>query len=37
MRQRERNLRPPDSDDVAVAATTGLAVARVVRRRVLTD
>jgi putative transposase len=32
---RARNLRPPDSDDITVAATTDFAVARIRRRRVL--
>jgi putative transposase len=32
---RARNLRPPDSDDITMAATTDLAVARIWRRRVL--
>jgi hypothetical protein len=32
---RARNLRPPDSDDITMAATTGLAAARIRRRRVL--
>jgi putative transposase len=33
--RRARNLRPPDSDDITMAATTGLAAARIRRRRVL--
>jgi len=32
---RARNLRPPDSDDIAMAAITDLAAARIRRRRVL--
>jgi putative transposase len=32
---RARKLRPPDCDDIAVAMTTGLATARIRRRRVL--
>lgn len=30
---RARNLRPPDSDDIAMAAITDLAAARIRRRR----
>jgi hypothetical protein len=32
---RARKLRPPDCDDIAMATTTGLATARIRRRRVL--
>ena len=32
---RARNLRPPDSDDITMAAISDLAVARIWRRRVL--
>ncbi len=32
---RARNLRPPECDDITMAATTDLAAARVRRRRVL--
>jgi putative transposase len=32
---RARNLRPPDSDDITMAAATDLAAARIWRRRVL--
>jgi putative transposase len=32
---RARNLRPPDSDEIIMAAATDLAVARIRRRRVL--
>ena len=32
---RARNLRPPDSDDITMAATTDLALARIWRQRVL--
>jgi len=32
---RARNLRPPDSDDITMAAITDLATVRIRRRRVL--